>query len=184
MSFNVAFCINRIRLEFKVFYQKRYFETLNVLIESDWNLKILAFAFNVPAASVLIESDWNLKDTDIYLLANVECGINRIRLEFKGGDAKDIWLAVRVLIESDWNLKSDTVVFIFSHVGINRIRLEFKGKRVEEIPEEGRSINRIRLEFKANNHTIQGRFIFVLIESDWNLKNIASRPSWNFVKWY
>ena len=32
-----------------------------VLIESDWNLKILAFAFNVPAASVLIESDWNLK---------------------------------------------------------------------------------------------------------------------------
>ena len=31
-------------------------------------------------------------------------------------------------------------------------------------------INRIRLEFKANNHTIQGRFIFVLIESDWNLK--------------
>ena len=162
VSFNVAFCINRIRLEFKVFYQKRYFETLNVLIESDWNLKILAFAFNVPAASVLIESDWNLKDTDIYLLANVECGINRIRLEFKGGDAKDIWLAVRVLIESDWNLKSDTVVFIFSHVGINRIRLEFK----------------------ANNHTIQGRFIFVLIESDWNLKNIASRPSWNFVKWY
>ena len=107
VSFNVAFCINRIRLEFKVFYQKRYFETLNVLIESDWNLKILAFAFNVPAASVLIESDWNLKDTDIYLLANVECGINRIRLEFKGGDAKDIWLAVRVLIESDWNLKSN-----------------------------------------------------------------------------
>ena len=66
--------------------------------------------------------------------------------------------------------------FLFNqvtHERINRIRLEFKGKRVEEIPEEGRSINRIRLEFKANNHTIQGRFIFVLIESDWNLKRLA-----------
>ena len=90
-----------------------------------------------------------------------------------------------VLIESDWNLKVNRFLFNqVTHERINRIRLEFKGKRVEEIPEEGRSINRIRLEFKANNHTIQGRFIFVLIESDWNLKNIASRPSWNFVKWY
>ena len=54
--------INRIRLEFKVFCPRRH---------------------PGRVAAVLIESDWNLKDTDIYLLANVEC----------------------VLIESDWNLK-------------------------------------------------------------------------------
>ena len=89
MSFNVAFCINRIRLEFKVFYQKRYFETLNVLIESDWNLKILAFAFNVPAASVLIESDWNLKERE----------------------SKRFQRRAEVLIESDWNLKRITTPF-------------------------------------------------------------------------
>ena len=43
--------INRIRLEFKVH---------SILIFKSEHI-------------VLIESDWNLKDTDIYLLANVEC---------------------------------------------------------------------------------------------------------------
>ena len=87
-----------------------------------------------------------------------------------------------VLIESDWNLKVNRFLFNqVTHERINRIRLEFKGNvaRRKRFQRSGRSINRIRLEFKANNHTIQGRFIFVLIESDWNLKNIASRPSWN-----
>ena len=137
--------------------------TRKVLIESDWNLKIRVDRITQSRLEVLIESDWNLKAFRHCKGIRLRSGINRIRLEFK-----DIQVSV-----------SFNVAFC-----INRIRLEFKGKRVEEIPEEGRSINRIRLEFKANNHTIQGRFIFVLIESDWNLKNISSRPSWNFVKWY
>ena len=32
--------INRIRLEFKVYYRKYFFLFLIVLIESDWNLKV------------------------------------------------------------------------------------------------------------------------------------------------
>ena len=34
---------------------------LNVLIESDWNLKIVPTACIKALTSVLIESDWNLK---------------------------------------------------------------------------------------------------------------------------
>ena len=43
--------------------------TVLVLIESDWNLNMLAFAFNVPAVSVLIESDWNLNPVTVETVA-------------------------------------------------------------------------------------------------------------------
>ena len=36
-----------------------------VLIESDWNLKIVAPDYKQIAAYVLIESDWNLKQEEI-----------------------------------------------------------------------------------------------------------------------
>ena len=54
-----------------------------VLIESDWNLKIIASIKACAVVFVLIESDWNLKlfiggDSD-----DGKHGINRIRLEFK-----------------------------------------------------------------------------------------------------
>ena len=56
---------------------------MRVLIESDWNLKVVS-AFPAPhGALVLIESDWNLKViSNIKNLLNLQ-SINRIRLEFK-----------------------------------------------------------------------------------------------------
>ena len=53
--------INRIRLEFKDGTACEKCAGLDVLIESDWNLK-----FDIPfsvvlLSNVLIESDWNLK---------------------------------------------------------------------------------------------------------------------------
>ena len=35
---------------------------MDVLIESDWNLKGLGALIETPGFIVLIESDWNLKD--------------------------------------------------------------------------------------------------------------------------
>ena len=54
-----------------------------VLIESDWNLKLLTRRNRSFARGVLIESDWNLKVTS-------KCWMT---------------LDAGVLIESDWNLK-------------------------------------------------------------------------------
>ena len=53
--------INRIRLEFKVVttLQKRF--GCRVLIESDWNLKVVEPPPTFVGIMVLIESDWNLK---------------------------------------------------------------------------------------------------------------------------
>ena len=55
---------------------------VNVLIESDWNLKSINCDGIPVNAFVLIESDWNLKhammDIDIAAIS-----INRIRLEFE-----------------------------------------------------------------------------------------------------
>ena len=56
-----------------------------VLIESDWNLKVIICCNPSRRYQVLIESDWNLKDG-----ATLTLGENR----------------KLVLIESDWNLKS------------------------------------------------------------------------------
>ena len=62
---------------------------------------------------VLIESDWNLKYKDTASAFPTGKSINRIRLEFKG--IRDRYAAgvVPVLIESDWNLKICTSVFMF-----------------------------------------------------------------------
>ena len=56
--------INRIRLEFKEYYLLIMENDLEVLIESDWNLKY-DYAGDLPGLfTVLIESDWNLKITE------------------------------------------------------------------------------------------------------------------------
>ena len=76
-----------------------------VLIESDWNLKVIVQCGENQRLSVLIESDWNLK-----LITSHK------RLA-----------SVIVLIESDWNLKQG--IAAYNGIGlrrINRIRLEFK----------------------------------------------------------
>ena len=54
-------CINRIRLEFKGCSVYFRWMTKVVLIESDWNLKIILSGIVQQDSSVLIESDWNLK---------------------------------------------------------------------------------------------------------------------------
>ena len=80
-------------------------EKHRVLIESDWNLKVIDSLKQLTRYSVLIESDWNLK---------------------RHNDDKLIH-GRNVLIESDWNLKyvmyrqQDIIRY-----SINRIRLEFK----------------------------------------------------------
>ena len=53
---------------------------------------------------VLIESDWNLKVHGCSK-RNRSRSINRIRLEFKESSGSGIDTSDAVLIESDWNLK-------------------------------------------------------------------------------
>ena len=77
------FCINRIRLEFKDVFHPLLHGLEEVLIESDWNLKIIE----------------NSK-----LSIDAQC-INRIRLEFKDHMQDCVDNCGLVLIESDWNLK-------------------------------------------------------------------------------
>ena len=78
---------------------------VNVLIESDWNLKCMEPPPVLLHEGVLIESYWNLKLN------------NTIR----------IFQRNNVLIESDWNLKRDMELSTIVGAGsINRIRLEFK----------------------------------------------------------
>ena len=55
--------INRIRLEFKDVRPDVRTWVVQVLIESDWNLKSVVTDGMVPVSVVLIESDWNLKFT-------------------------------------------------------------------------------------------------------------------------
>ena len=76
-------CINRIRLESKVRFLLRGNSVIDVLIESDWNLKYKDTASAFPTGK----------------------SINRIRLEFKGVQKSMKTRQVEVLIESDWNLK-------------------------------------------------------------------------------
>ena len=101
---------------------------MGVLIESDWNLKLLLLAHQEYRWDVLIESDWNLKMffergfvdfADRINRIRLEFkekkqilkdfgfeGINRIRLEFKDNHlCKLMRMTLLVLIESDWNLK-------------------------------------------------------------------------------
>ena len=99
---------------------------------------------------VLIESDWNLKCT---------------------GCRKTPESRNPVLIESDWNLKECVG---YGHMGgvasINRIRLEFKVESNISPSGSFPCINRIRLEFKVEGSVNSAKASWVLIESDWNLK--------------
>ena len=55
--------------------------------------------------NVLIESDWNLKCFKEVDRSRKRYSINRIRLEFKGARLLNLSQSYTVLIESDWNLK-------------------------------------------------------------------------------
>ena len=82
-SIAIGFGINRIRLEFKARFPCSSFVLKAVLIESDWNLKVIIHV---------------IFTTDGFR-------INRIRLEFKVAKKAGVDEYVLVLIESDWNLK-------------------------------------------------------------------------------
>ena len=56
---------------------------------------------------------------------------------------------------------------------INRIRLEFKDRRSMEYLRKVLRINRIRLEFKGYMAAMLKGSQEVLIESDWNLKDVT-----------
>ena len=80
----------------------------------------------------------------------ISYGINRIRLEFK---------VAQILLHTVHKLS------------INRIRLEFK-EEVDDLSRfQSHGINRIRLEFKVPLQKQLHLLNFVLIESDWNLKD-------------
>ena len=122
--------INRIRLEFKAAPMTSSFVTLDVLIESDWNLKGIDRYICHECLSVLIESDWNLKSI-IRSSPTLAAGINRIRLEFKACSTRVNGSTADVLIESDWNLKEILPASsLILPARINRIRLEFKGQQI------------------------------------------------------
>ena len=80
-----------------------------VLIESDWNLKLDDWYKWYDDHCVLIESDWNLKYTGSSDDVEEVSSINRIRLEFKVVHAFNRQSLFKVLIESDWNLKLERV---------------------------------------------------------------------------
>ena len=98
-----------------------------VLIESDWNLKVIVQCGENQRLSVLIESDWNLKSCDIW--SNFALIIVLIESDWnlKLITSHKRLASVIVLIESDWNLKQG--IAAYNGIGlrrINRIRLEFK----------------------------------------------------------
>ena len=100
-----ALGINRIRLEFKV--NGRYIRGFiaPVLIESDWNLKIILLIKYLSPFKVLIESDWNLKLHG--KAAFCETGTVLIESDWNLKEKYSPIFAEEaiVLIESDWNLK-------------------------------------------------------------------------------
>ena len=143
--------INRIRLKFKVWCWGWENASTGVLIESDWNLKLINPCTSVFIACVLIESDWNLKQHQATGTQAGQEGINRIRLEFKADKWEDRIESVQVLIESDWNLKSKEYAYPASLFSVLiESDWNLKGKRKWK-----------PLSWKA-----------VLIESDWNLKYV------------
>ena len=99
-------CINRIRLEFKGRPGRQAMNCrIQVLIESDWNLKKVSLICLLAKSLVLIESDWNLKS-----LQKVHTGERYTVLIESDWNLKlalfDTFpIALDVLIESDWNLK-------------------------------------------------------------------------------
>ena len=119
-----------------------------VLIESDWNLKLLDNIRSLALCPVLIESDWNLKPVAPEADKPRSRRINRIRLEFKASLQRRKTEHWKVLIESDWNLKTIVPTISPRASGINRIRLEFKENNGRQVFSGTPCINRIRLEFK------------------------------------
>ena len=81
--YNNCFVLIESDWNLKVIVQCGENQRLSVLIESDWNLKLITSHKRLASVIVLIESDWNLKLIQVSRLVLMRYRINRIRLEFK-----------------------------------------------------------------------------------------------------
>ena len=75
--------INRITVEFKNGNSRTINYSISILIESQWNLKMLLKIFLMMLFFILIESQWNLKQYMTLLHKKYVLHINRITVEFK-----------------------------------------------------------------------------------------------------
>ena len=76
-----------------------------VLIETYWNVKILANIGEQPIYTVLIETYWNVKSSPAAELVSEPISINRNILECKVVTAQSSHSLTLVLIETYWNVK-------------------------------------------------------------------------------
>ena len=79
-----------------------------VLIESDWNLKILKFSSGGLKYNRINRIRLEFKGELEGIKMALKRSINRIRLEFKERNYHLFKTPTSVLIESDWNLKCYT----------------------------------------------------------------------------
>ena len=126
----------------------------------------------ISSMEVLIESDWNLKMACWLWWMMLRFSINRIRLEFKVKDVtlwlRHSWCINRIRLEFKDNIKQEIDSL---DVGINRIRLEFKVGWYAR----GYDWRQVLIESDWNlkeaiTASGSGTGVGVLIESDWNLK--------------
>ena len=130
--------INRITVEFKFSKHLKVFVCCHkILIESQWNLNMIADLIISFVISILIESQWNLnKFVSVCMFAVLH--INRITVEFKftWRNNKCVWAII--LIESQWNLNDTgkvkqlyiTIILIESQWNLNtRIIATIKTKQ-------------------------------------------------------
>ena len=78
---------------------------VTVLIESDWNLKVLDSSNEVRKIEGINRIRLEFKANVSAAPSAAIAGINRIRLEFKACFSPLNCFCTTVLIESDWNLK-------------------------------------------------------------------------------
>ena len=125
-------------------------EPEQVLIESDWNLKMIIQTSGKPLWKSINRIRLEFKDLQLPLYFCYHLRINRIRLEFKG-------------------VTDDTLFMQYSWY--NRIRLEFKGLNAGW---RAANYSAVLIESDWNLKSyIRGVDFLgyrVLIESDWNLK--------------
>ena len=80
-------------------------DLINVLIESDWNLKTDIYGLSASTLASINRIRLEFKDVWDFQSAYLISSINRIRLEFKACFSPLNCFCTTVLIESDWNLK-------------------------------------------------------------------------------
>ena len=151
---------------------------------------------------VLIETSWNVKTEDRTVTSDRSGRINRNIVECKDWTKPKNMLHRSVLIETSWNVKNVTFsIIVFPDLCINRNIVECKelsslinsiqerriNRNIVECKVVGEytsfiilsSINRNIVECKVWICISMKRFVLVLIETSWNVKE----PSWICYEW-